>query len=256
MGISEQTALFITGDILDSPTERYYHRYLSLKDRLEENDDFKVYCVPGNHDINTKGISILSNKGKIRANIVDGFNKDIFIINDDVVIFPFNSCTDGEFARGKVDVSQLATYGNKFERTNYKDKFKIALLHHHVRPIETPDWMSRRGGIFNYAHEMSLELFNANQFITWLNQREIDLVLHGHKHIPSMYHVGDTLVLASGSATGNVRHVNKYKTYSSYNVIKIGQKSIVINQYYEEDFGSGEKMLMNKVFDRFDPLEI
>lgn len=65
-----------------------------------------------------------------------------------------------------------------------------------------------------------MKLVDADLFLEWIEKRNIKLVLHGHKHIPNFGLYKDIKVIAAGSSTGKVRHVDPRKTYLSYNLIK------------------------------------
>ena len=60
-----------------------------------------------------------------------------------------------------------------------------SVLHHHPIPVERPSWYRQEWfeRFLGRAFEKTDDLENAEQFLKWLQARQIGLVLHGHKHI-------------------------------------------------------------------------
>lgn len=87
----------------------------------------------------------------------------------------------------------------------------------------------------------SLRLIDADLFLEWMKQRNVKLVLHGHKHIPFISKQDGIHIISCGSSTGQVIHKDRRKTYLSYNVLKFTTDSVVCSQFAEELLGAGVK---------------
>jgi predicted phosphodiesterase len=62
----------------------------------------------------------------------------------------------------------------------------------------------------------------------WIEEVGIDIVLHGHKHIPRVFPavpVDSVCHIGCGSSTGKIKHVERTKTYLSYNLITCDQET-------------------------------
>ena len=80
---------------------------------------------------------------------------------------------------------------------------------------------------------------DADNFKEWLQIRGIKLVLHGHKHVPYIGNDGEINIIACGSSTGQIEHIDKQKTYISYNIIKFDENTVTCTLRVEEIPGGG-----------------
>ena len=97
--------------------------------------------------------------------------------------------------------------------------------------------------------ENSLRLIDADLFLEWLKQRNVKLVLHGHKHIPFISKFDGIHIISCGSSTGQVTHKDRRKTYLSYNVLKFTKDTVVCSQFAEELLGAGVKDIRSVVIE-------
>lgn len=97
--------------------------------------------------------------------------------------------------------------------------------------------------------ENTLCLIDADLFLQWLDQRNVKLVLHGHKHIPFISEHDGIHSISCGSSTGQVTHKDRRKIYLSYNVLKFTEDTVVCSQFAEEQFGAGVKDIRSIVFE-------
>lgn len=84
-------------------------------------------------------------------------------------------------------------------------------------------------------------------FFEWLKQRNVKLVLHGHKHIPFIFQLDGINIISCGSSTGQVTHKDRRKTYLSYNMLKFTKDTVVCSQFAEELLGAGVKDIRSVV---------
>jgi hypothetical protein len=114
------------------------------------------------------------------------------VVDDEaqMAFFCFDSSRTGDLARGCVDREQLLGMATEYEVRNTGqtlDKYlKIALVHHHPYPYvphkETPI-IDPRGWV---GRESFIELRESDRFLAWCASRGVELILHGHKHIPRL----------------------------------------------------------------------
>ncbi|MCB0472165.1 MAG: metallophosphoesterase [Flavobacteriaceae bacterium] len=247
----------ISGDLVDSPTSKNVRLYQSFESQLESIGLANPISVLGNHDVHLKGFIRSNQDGKnILTNLV---TRELITVVDKLklIIVRFNSNIDGKWAQGKIGLDQLADIGNQLDRLVGKDDYyKIALLHHHPFEMERPNWMKKTWyeeilGHLNFDVEMSNILLDATTFIEWLNARNINFIIHGHKHIPKLFKRNDIDVVAGGSSTGKVDHMEDQKTFLTYNLINYDMeqfKPISSTIIFEDLIGSGTKNYQVQIY--------
>lgn len=245
----------ITGDVVDSPTKNNFARYEGFSDFIENKISKSPLFVLGNHDISSRGLSFFPGRKRLFDSIKSlvSANKSLFIDEKNKLIFLlFNSNTGGDWARGEIGMHQMAEIGNQLDSIRNLESYKlIAVLHHHIVAIPRPDvydirWYER---IFpGTFYDEALKLIDAKIFIEWLKQRNVKLVIHGHKHIPFVTEKEGIHVISCGSSTGHIAHRDANKTYMSYNIIKIEGDSVLCTQHVEEIIGAGPKSIRSVGF--------
>ena len=234
----------ITGDAVDSPSRTNNLEYLDFAEFLESRSGEKPIFVLGNHDINRIGLA-LNRNNQILANSV-GKYPQIHIDEDIKVVFLlFNSNTNGYLAEGEIGLEQMSEMGNLIDNIPDSTKYKyVAVLHHHITYIKKPNFYNDKWYVKMIGRnliESSLRLRDAEMFLEWLKNRNIKLVLHGHKHIPFICQKDGIQIIACGSSTGQITHIDSHKTYMSYNLLKFTQNHLICTQFVEEVWGSGAK---------------
>lgn len=242
----------VTGDAVDSPKQTTETSYSNFAEFIEDRCGRKPIRVLGNHDINNHGIAVSRGKQRI-ANIVGEYPKIEIIEESKVILLLFNSNTNGNLAEGEIGTTQMAKMGNLLDEvTNLESYLLIAVLHHHLLPIPTPDYYRQKWFekiLPGNSLDMSLRLIDADLFLEWLHRRKVRIVLHGHKHIPFFAKKGEITVIGCGSSTGQIVHKEKGKTYISYNLIKIGKQKVTCTQFAEELLGAGEKNIHTEIIE-------
>ncbi len=104
--------------------------------------------------------------------------------------------------------------------------FFNSCLHHHVVPIPQT------------GRERNV-LSDAGDILKTLTLHEVDLVLSGHKHVPNIWKVNETLIINAGSLCSNKL---RGKNGNSYNVYRITEDEIEIflNNINGENFLLGK----------------
>lgn len=237
--------VIITGDVVDSPIETFKNEYDTFSESIQSYCSHKPVRVLGNHDINYHGIA-LSNSNRNLTSIVSEYPRITILEEEKVILLLFNSNTNGHFAQGEIGEKQMTKMGNELDRINTLDQYRlIAVLHHHITQIPRPDFFAKK--LFGSFIERTMILKDANVFIQWLKQRQVKVVLHGHKHIPFYVKKDGINIIACGSSTGLVTMKEKWKTYISYNIIKINQNSITCSLFVEDILGAGEQNIRTEV---------
>lgn len=245
----------ITGDSVDEPTEAAIQCLEGFVDDIISDNGKAPHIILGNHDIDKHGFA-LSDKNRITThNAISIIGQEPIKIKNKILLIPFNSNTRDKHAKGMIGEEQFSVLGNRLDSIPYENEhLKIAILHHHIAPIPNPDWRKIKWyeKLFPSRIEDSLKLIDADSFKEWAESREIKIILHGHKHIPFYDDttVKDAIVVSCGSSTGKIDHIESGKTYLSYNLLKITDDNIVVNQYVEELLGSGTSSILTKSVSR------
>lgn len=239
----------ITGDLLDSPTQENMTNYYDFVQLLMSKGANKPVSVLGNHDVDKKGFL---KSGAKEKNVIEALSTNcrVELIKPIKVAFlRFYSNTGGNLAQGQIGEQQLLDVGNELDKIKDLSKYTIiAVLHHHPKSIEEPDWKAKElyERILGKNHEKTMRLLDADLFLEWLQRRNIKYVLHGHKHIPMVHNHNDVNIISAGSSTGVIKHKEKGKTYITYNVIKYdvtNKKPISCAIRFEDIVGSGVRHL-------------
>lgn len=234
----------VTGDAVDSPSPATENDYNNFADFLEEYCGKEPIRILGNHDINNYGLAVFHSKQYI-ANITGKYPKIQVFEESKIILLLFNSNTNGNLAEGEIGITQMAEMGNLLDKVpQISEYLLIAVLHHHLLPIPKPDYYEQKWYekiIPNDFLDTSLRLIDADLFLEWLNIRNVKIVLHGHKHVPFVAEHDNIKIIGCGSSTGQIVHKEKGKTYMSYNLLKIGDKTVTCTQYAEEIYGGGAK---------------
>jgi 3',5'-cyclic AMP phosphodiesterase CpdA len=246
----------ITGDVVDSPKKRNNTDYLNFYDTISRHvvSSAEPLFAIGNHDVNPHGLAF----GNNNQSLVDSLRTYPRVeIDDDikVIFLIFNSNTDGKFslAEGEIGIEQMSEMGNNLDKiSNIADYKLVAVLHHHLIDVPKPEWRTKRWYeklLPDGFLERALHLKDADTFKEWLQNRNVKLVIHGHKHVPFIGKDGSISVVACGSSTGQIQNVDPKKTYISYNVLTFNPQTVTCTLYAEDLLGSGAKDVQTVVLE-------
>ena len=238
--------IIITGDGVDSPNPQNNALLRQFLQELEELCGRKPIVVLGNHDVHEHGLAlgnieindhaVLEKTGNFPSIVVNEKEKIIFLL--------FNSNTDGALAQGEIGQKQMAEMGSKLDEVeNITDYKLVAVLHHHISTIPAPDfylkpWYAKF--IPDEVFDTTLQLNDADIFTQWLKNRNVKLVLHGHKHFPLISEYKGINIVSCGSSTGQFTHVDSRKTCLSYDVLKFQKNKVICTQIVETILGAGK----------------
>ena len=205
--------IILTGDITNNGYYRQYQQALKYLDMF----DAPLFAVPGNHDSR--------NLGHQSFEELIGESSWKLTKEDDFMVIGLDSSSPDEDG-GHVGNPQRMWMEHQLDQCVINDLSSIIALHHHVIPIP------------NTGRERNV-LSDAGDLLKTLTTHEVDLILCGHKHVPNVWRINDTIVVNAGSISSNKL---RGKIGNSYNVYIIGDDTIEI---FLNNVG-GEKFLFGK----------
>ncbi|MCX5586790.1 metallophosphoesterase family protein [Streptomyces erythrochromogenes] len=178
----------ITGDLFDDTREEDYRGFFRFWSALQRASSKEPILVLGNHDQRTFGNKLATLGEDYR--FLQHLDLSPVVIDGDLqcTFLRFNSSEGGNFARGNISQNQLRDVGTLLDikrkhHPEIADYPKIALLHHHPYPYapeEKP--VDRRSSSWFRGRESLVELEDSESFLRWCANRDVPLVMHGHKH--------------------------------------------------------------------------
>ncbi|MFO0780221.1 MAG: metallophosphoesterase [Nitrospira sp.] len=203
----------ISGDLIDRPDEASIKKFLEFQNELITHQGPgrpEPIAVPGNHDSRWKGNRA---PGLPRPNFkyVAKLGQKPGVIDDKrrLVIFCFDSAEANDtLAKGRVSKDSLELVDDWFAAKCQQDPdvrwfMRVAVLHHH--PYSWIDGKSPFDKIRNTFLEPALEMKEPERFLAWCATRRVDVILHGHKHIPR--EVSQWVTFSDGSPAHELRTV-------------------------------------------------
>ncbi len=180
----------ITGDLFDQPRTEYLKQFEHFKNGLKLLGASDPIVVPGNHDSRRWGNAWWKIGRRYRA-LAELDWSPISIDEDlELVFLGFDSARKGNLARGEVDRDQLVRAATDFDSRNVSGKYdnylRVALVHHHPYPYDTSGELpiyDPRGWV---GREAFVQMEHADRFRSWCAGRRVNLILHGHKHVPRL----------------------------------------------------------------------
>lgn len=213
--------IFITGDLMNSPNKKNMYQANSFMTMLKKRYKADITFVLGNHDMIVKGINI---GGRQRTKVIAYLlgEKLKVLEKDKIILIKVDSNSGGNLARGMITRRQLDAIDSELAGIeNLEDYTLVVLLHHHVYQVSKSDFLKlqwREKYFFGSILDKTKALVDADMFATWLSQRHIHYVLHGHKHVPYFMKKNGTYFISAGSATGGLKESES--RYYSYNVLR------------------------------------
>lgn len=205
--------IILSGDVTNNGYYRQYQQAIKYLDMF----DAPLFAVPGNHDAR--------NLGHQSFEELIGESSWKLTKEDDFMVIGLDSSSPDE-DRGHVGNPQRMWMEHQLDQCVINDLSSIIVLHHHVIPIP------------NTGRERNV-LSDAGDLLKTLTTHEVDLILCGHKHVPNVWRINDTIVVNAGSISSNKL---RGKIGNSYNVYIIDDDTIEI---FLNNVG-GEKFLFGK----------
>ncbi|KZX11170.1 metallophosphoesterase family protein [Methanobrevibacter oralis] len=205
--------IILTGDITDNG---YYKEYLQAS-KLLPFFEAPLFAVPGNHDARNLGYRTFEE--------LIGERSWKLTKDDNFTVIGIDSSSPDENG-GQIGIPQHMWLEHQLDDCVINNNFSVVALHHHV--VSIPDTGRERN-----------VLSDAGEVLKTLTTHEVDLVLSGHKHVPNIWKINNTIIANAGSLCSEKL---RGKNQNSYNVYNISDKSIEI---YLHNVG-GERLLFDE----------
>jgi 3',5'-cyclic AMP phosphodiesterase CpdA len=205
--------IILTGDLTD---HGYYNEFEQAK-RYLEVFEAPLFAVPGNHDSRNLGYQSFEE--------LIGEKSWKLTMDDVFTVIGLDSSSPDE-DKGHIGTPQHMWLEHQLDECVINENFAIVALHHHIVPLPQT------------GRERNV-LSDAGDILKTLTTHEVDLVLSGHKHVPNIWKLNNTVIANAGSLSSiKLRGKNK----NSYNVYNITDDEIEI--FLNEV--NGEKFLFGK----------
>ena len=165
--------IILTGDI----TNCGYYVEFQQATRYLEMFEAPLFAVPGNHDARNLGYQTFEE--------IIGERSWKLTMDGDLTVIGLDSSSPDE-SRGNIGNPQHMWLEHQLDECAINENFSIVALHHHVIPIPQT------------GRERNV-LSDAGDILKTLTTHEVDLVLSGHKHVPNVWKLNNTIVVNAGS---------------------------------------------------------
>jgi Icc protein len=208
----EPEILVVTGDLTDNGYPYEFERAKRYIDRIPCE---RRLIVPGNHDVKNLGY----------LGFEEFFGPRSWVERyEGLTIVGLDSTQpdvdDGHVGREKYEW---------IEACLETDDVKIVALHHHVLPVPKT------------GRERNI-LTDAGDVLELLVRCRVDLVLCGHKHVPWVWQLNETIVANAGTACSNRV---KWRIPHSFNLIELDDVKGTI-RIYRIYSGGGQELIVEK----------
>lgn len=223
----------ITGDISHNANK---DDYITLRAILNDNDFLrseKCTVIIGNHDIFGGVITaedVLEFPSKCRetdynAKVKEFYNyfSELFEtatfasfdsvfpfakVIKNIVFFGINSIDSYSYIKnlfasnGKINKVQREAVEKLFSLSTFKDKIKVALVHHHFSKFHT-DSLDIKNPLWNRIEKSTMKLRGKGKILNLFNKYNIKYVMHGHVHQINKYERENIEFFNAGLAIDN-----------------------------------------------------
>ena len=184
--------IILTGDL----TENGYYTEFEQAKRYLEMFEAPLFAVPGNHDARNLGYQTFEELVGERS---WKLTKD-----DDFTVIGLDS-SSADDNKGHIGIPQHLWMERQLDECVISDGFSIIALHHHI--ISIPQTGRERN-----------VLSDAGDILKTITTHEVDLVLSGHKHVPNIWKINETLIVNNGSLCSNKLRGKIANSYIVYNI--------------------------------------
>lgn len=193
-------AVVITGDITD---HGYYREFVKVKEYINLIDSPTI-VIPGNHDARNIGDEVFEEIIGDRYSTLELKESNIKIIGLDSSV--------PDLGHGKIGRLQRKFLEHEIRDAEDRDMFIIIAVHHHIIPVP------------NTGRERNV-LSDAGDILLLLLENNVNLVLSGHKHVPHVWKMNDTLFATAGTVSSMKLRGN---THPSFNLVQIDDDEVHI----------------------------
>jgi 3',5'-cyclic AMP phosphodiesterase CpdA len=206
----------VTGDLVNISLPQEFENAARWLTRLGPAD--KVTVIPGNHDSyiaveNSRGIGrwhdYMTDLAWERSNSKTTTTESFPFVRrlGPLAVIGLSSAvpTPPFFASGKLGAAQLAALRDILAQLGKDDAFRVVLIHHPP--------------LYGRGHRRKA-LTDAREFGEIVRAAGAELVLHGHMHMATLGHIGETPVVGVPSASALPWH---HKDAAAYNLYRISR---------------------------------
>lgn len=184
--------IILTGDITNDGYYRQYKRAMEYLAMFES----PLFAVPGNHDARNLGYQTFEELVGERS---WKLTKD-----DDFTVIGLDS-SSADHNRGHIGIPQHLWMERQLDECVIDGGFSVIALHHHI--ISIPQTGRERN-----------VLSDAGDILKTITTHEVDLVLSGHKHVPNIWKINETVVVNAGSLCSNKLRGKIGNSYIVYDI--------------------------------------
>lgn len=223
VGNSRALIPVVTGDLMDSPKDEYLDSVRSFMAFLNSLGTQAPIVVLGNHDVRKNGYK----ETELRQAMMVRTDQMVWFEEEELGFACFNSVAGGYLAQGSIGDRQFVDVGAALTKHPKWDQFPVfGVLHHHPLAVKEPDWYNRTWyeRVLGNFFEKTDKLIDADEFVTFAEERGLAGILHGHKHIPriDLTPQKEIPVFGCGSSVGKVP-VKDGGIYMSINIVTVDQ---------------------------------
>ena len=204
-------AVIISGDLTD---HGFYNEFLKAKEYVDSIIPPKL-IVPGNHDSRNLGDEVFEE-------LIGHHHSNIELEDSKIKMIGLDS-TEPDLDHGKIGRLQKKYMEKQIQDAKEKGYFIIITFHHHI--ISIP----------NTGRERNV-LSDAGDILYTLIENNVNLVLSGHKHVPHVWKMNNTIIATTGTVSSMKL---RGKSFPSFNIITISDdnKKVKIElNTYDGDF--------------------
>ncbi|MFQ5574540.1 MAG: metallophosphoesterase family protein, partial [Terriglobia bacterium] len=197
-------AVLITGDLTHMGFRQEFRTVRTFLDGLACQN---VIVVPGNHDARNVGYTHFEEFFGPRHNVCS---------LDRMTVVGIDS-SEPDLDIGRVGRERYLWLE---ESLNDVEGLRVVALHHHLIPVP------------GTGRERNI-VYDAGDLLEVLIRSQVDLVVHGHKHVPYVWHL-ENLMVVGGGTVASLRL--RGRTNPCYNLLHVGKEQIKIyrKQPFEE----------------------
>lgn len=192
--------ILLTGDLTE---HGYYNEYIEATKYLAMFEA-PLFAIPGNHDSRNIGYETFEE-------IIGERSWKLTKEDSNLVVIGLDSSSP-DINTGNIGRPQQLWMENELNQCLVNSNFSIVAMHHHAIPIPKT------------GRERNI-LSDAGDILQSLVDHDVNLVLCGHKHVPHLWKMENTLFVSAGSLSSRKL---RGKDVNSYNTIEIKEDSVEI----------------------------
>lgn len=184
--------VILTGDLTDHGYYKEFKRATKYLAMFEP----PLFAIPGNHDSRNLGYRTFEE--------LVGERSWKLTVDDKFTVIGLDSTSPDENS-GDIGRPQHLWLEHQLDECAINENFSIVVLHHHI--ISIPQTGRERN-----------VLSDSGEILKTITTHEVDLVLSGHKHVPNIWKLNNTIVANAGSLCSEKLRGKNLNSYNVYNI--------------------------------------